>query len=280
MINSIWLDLKYAFRQLRHNPGFTFAALLALALGIGANTAIFSTVNGVLLNSMPFRSIQEPNRLMSIYERNPAILAFISERLPVRFKNYLEWKKQNQSFESIAAYQDASFDLSSADSTGHREPEQVHGARATSDFLPLLGVRPRIGRNFTAQEMRAGGGHVALISDDLWRSRFQTDPKIIGMTIRATGAEYQIIGVLQPDFELPATGQGLDQSKPKLWVPMNMNPSSQEEGNMALTVFGRLKRGVTLDAGARRDERNQPPATAGLSGHGSRMGHQRFPNRL
>jgi putative ABC transport system permease protein len=220
---------------------------MALALGIGANTAIFSTVNGVLLNSLPFRSIKEPNRLMSIYERNPAILAFISERLPVRFKNYLEWKKQNQSFESIAAYQDASFDLSSANSTGHREPEQVHGVRATSDFLPLLGVRPRIGRNFSADEMRSGAAHVGIISDDLWRSRFQADPNIIGRTIRATGTEYQIIGVLPPDFELPATGQGLDQSKPKLWVPMNINPSSQEERNMALTVFGRLKRGVTLD---------------------------------
>ena len=183
---------------------------------------------------------------MSIYERNPAILAFISERLPVRFKNYVEWKKQSRSFETIAAYQDANFDLTSAETTGNREPEQVHGVRATADVLPLLGVRPRAGRNFTVQETQAGGGHVAVISDDLWRSRFQADPKIIGKSIRATGTEYQIIGVLAPDFELPATAQGLDQSKPKMWVPMNINPSPQEEGNMALTVYGRLRQGVSL----------------------------------
>ncbi len=246
MIDSTWQDLKYALRQLRKSPAFTFAAVFALALGIGANTAIFSTINAVLLNSLPFRSIREPNRLMSIYERNPAILAFISERLPVRLKNFLEWKKQNRSFESLAAYQDTSFDLTSAGGNGNREPEHVDGATATADFFPLLGVRPRVGRDFTTEEIQSGRARVTLISDDLWRTRFQSDPNIVGKSIGATGTAYQIIGVLPPGFELPATGQGLDQSKPKMWLPLHINPSPQEEAGMALTVFGRLKPGVSI----------------------------------
>lgn len=228
MIDSTWQDLKYALRQLRKSPAFTFAAVFALALGIGANTAIFSTINAVLLNSLPFRSIREPNRLMSIYERNPAILAFISERLPVRLKNFLEWKKQNRSFESLAAYQDTSFDLTSAGSNGNREPEHVDGATATADFFPLLGVRPRVGRDFT-EEIQSGRARVTLISDDLWRTRFQSDPNIVGKSIGATGTAYQIIGVLPPGFELPATGQGLDQSKPKMWLPLHINPSPRKK---------------------------------------------------
>ncbi|HWF45453.1 MAG TPA: ABC transporter permease [Bryobacteraceae bacterium] len=239
-------DLVFALRQLRKNTGFTCAAVFALALGIGANTAIFSTINAVLLNSRPFQSMVQPSRIMSIYERNPALLAFIAERLPVRLKNYFEWKKQSHSFSGMAAYQSEAFDLTSNGQGGDREPEHIQGAAATADFFPLLGIRPRIGRNFTATEEETGNSHIAILSDDLWRSRFQSDPHILGKTIRATSLDYQIVGVLPASFELPSGSQGLDQNKPKMWVPLHINPGPDEESRMALMVFGRLKPGVTI----------------------------------
>jgi putative ABC transport system permease protein len=145
MIDSISHDLKNAFRQLQKNSGLTLAAICALALGIGANTTIFSTVDALLLNSQPFRSIREPARLMSVYERNPALLAFIAERLPVRFKSYQEWIKQSHSFEELAAYEDTHFDLTSERSGGNREPESVQAARATVNFFPRSEFDPSEG---------------------------------------------------------------------------------------------------------------------------------------
>ena len=247
-------DLTYALRQLRKSAGFTLAAVFALALGIGANVTIFSTVNAVVLNSAPFRWIKDPGRLVSIYERNPALLAWISERLPVRLKNYLAWKQQVNSFASIAAYQDISFDVTSSGANAGREPEKVDGVAVTPSFLPLLGIAPRIGRNFTLDDTQPGRGHVTIISDDLWRSRFSSDPNIIGRTLRAGGDEYQIVGVMPAGFELPAQSQGMDESRPKLWVPMNLNASPNEERSMALTVMGRLKPGATI--GQARAEMN------------------------
>lgn len=246
MIESLQRDLIFALRQFRKNTAFTSAAIFALALGIGANTAIFSTINAVLLNSRPFQSMVQPERIMSIYERNPALLAFISERLAVRLKNYLEWKKQSHSFSGMAAYESEGFDLTSNGQGGNREPEHIQGAAATSDFFPLLGIRPRIGRDFTAAEMQTGNSHVAILSHQLWRSRFQSDPNILGKTITATGVDYQIIGVLPASFELPAVDQGLDQNTPKMWVPLHINPDPAEEDRMDLMVFGRLRPGTTL----------------------------------
>ncbi len=237
-------DLTYALRQFRKSPGFVLAAVLALALGIGANVTIFSTVNAVVWNSAPFRRIKDPARLVSIYERNPALLAFISERLPARLKNYLAWQQQAHSFVAMGAYDYLSFDLTASEKDGNREPEHVHGASATPSFFPLLGIEPRIGRNFTMEDTQPGRDRVTIITDDLWRSRFASDPGIVGKTLRASGNEYRIIGVLPPAFELPADSQGLEQSKPKLWVPMHLDPNAA--GDMALIVFGRMKPGVTL----------------------------------
>jgi putative ABC transport system permease protein len=245
-MSSLGKDLLFAVRQLRKDTGFTCAAIFALALGIGANTAIFSTINAVLLNSRPFQSMVQPSRIMSIYERNPALLAFISERLNVRLKNYLEWKKQSRSFSGMAAYEMEGFDLTSNGGGGNREPEHIEGAAATADFFPLLGIRLRIGRNFTDSETQTGNSHVAILSDDFWRSRFQGDPNILGKSITATGEDYQIIGVLPSTFELPSGSLGLEQDKPKMWIPLPIDPSPAEEDRMDLTVFGRLRPGVTV----------------------------------
>lgn len=245
-MHALFQDLKYAYRQLARTPGFTFAAVFALALGIGANIVIFSTINAVLLNSRPFRSLKRPERLVSVYETNASIAAFLNGRLPVRLKNFLEWKKQAHCFAALEAYEEINFDLSSTDSSGDREPEQVNAVGATPGLLHMLGVAPRLGRGFTDADEQAGRDHVALISDELWHSRFSADPNIVGRTIRASGASYQIIGVLPPSFELPASSQGLDQSRPKLWVPMNLHPRTEQEKRVGLTAFGYLKPGVML----------------------------------
>lgn len=245
-MHALFQDLKYAGRQLSRTPAFTLAAVFALALGIGANIAIFSTVNAVLLNSLPFRALKQPERLVSIYETNPALGAFINGRLPVRVKNFLEWKKQANSFTTIEAYEDTHFDLTSTGSSDNREPEQVKGVSTTPGLLRLLGIAPRMGRGFTDADMQPGRDHVAIISNELWQSRFSANPNVVGRTISASGADYQIIGVLPPGFELPAGDQGLDQSRPKLWVPMNLHPTTEEENRKGLTVLGYLKPGATL----------------------------------
>jgi putative ABC transport system permease protein len=195
-MQTIWQDLRYAIRTLRKSPAFTLAAIFALALGIGANTAIFSVINAVLLNPLPLKALKEPDRLVMIWEKNPALTLFIAQRMPVRPKNYRVWKKESRSFEGMAAYSTTSFNLTARNDAGGLQPEQVEVATASADFLPLLGVRPRLGRNFTAGEMQPGNGYVAILSDDLYRSRFHGDPQVIGKTLRANGLEYQIVGVL------------------------------------------------------------------------------------
>ncbi len=234
-------DVRYAVRQLRRTPGFAFAAIFALALGIGANVAIFSTVNAVLLNSLPFRSLHQPERLVSLYETNPALLQFLAARLGVTHHNLLAWREQAHSFAGIEGYEDASLNMTSAD--GH-EPEQVEAVRATPGFLPLLGVTPRMGRNF---ERASGNTSVVLITDDLWRSRFSADPHIVGRMMRASDKDYQIIGILPERFELPATGQGFDQSKPKVWMPLVLHAEANDFAGPSLNVLARLKPGVTLE---------------------------------
>ena len=244
-VETLRQDLTYAVRQLRKGPGFALAAIFALALGIGANVTIFSTMKAVLLNSAPFRMMKDPKRLVSIYEQNPALLAFLSERLPVRWKTYAEWTKRVHSYDSLAAYQDRSFDLTSS-GVGNREPEQAAGIAVTPNFLPTLGISPVRGRNFTEQDAQSGRDRVAIISNSLWRSRFSADPNIIGKTIRANAQEYRVIGVLPSGFELPNSFQGLDQSKPELWVPLPPDPSEEDQETLALVVLGRLKPGVTI----------------------------------
>jgi len=245
-VDQLRVDLRYALRQLRKTPGFTAAAIFALALGIGANVTIFSTVNAVILNSAPFRFIRNPQRLVSIYERNPALMAFIAERLPVRLKDYLAWKQEAHSFAAMAAYDDVSFDLTSSRAGGNPEPEKIDGVAASPSLLPLLGIAPRIGRNFTLQDTQTGRDHVTILSDDLWRSRFAGDPNILGKSVRASGQDYRIIGVMPPGFELPAQAQGLDESRPKLWVPLHLDATNAEQQSMALTIIARLRPGATL----------------------------------
>ncbi|HVX67042.1 MAG TPA: ABC transporter permease [Bryobacteraceae bacterium] len=244
-METLWQDLKYAARMLRRSPGFTLAAVFALALGIGANTAMFSVVNAVLLNSRPLAALKDPERLTMIWEKHPALSGFLAQRLPTCLQNYLAWQKQNRSFEDIGLVGKQNFNLTGV-GPGAPRPEQVDAARATANFFSVLGASPRLGRSFTAEEMQPGRGHVAILSDELYRSRFHGDPRILERRIRVDSEDYQVVGVLPPGFELPAIWEGFDQVKAQLWVPVTMGTSDGQRKDRNYYAYGRLKPGVNL----------------------------------
>jgi putative ABC transport system permease protein len=214
-------DLRFAFRQLLKNPGFTAVAVLTLALGIGANTAMFSVVNAVILRPLPFR---EPGRLMLV-EGN-ALNNFAAP-------DFRDLAEQNRSFEQLGACATTTFNLS-----GGGEPERVNGARVSASWLPTLGVQPLYGRNLTADEDREGGENVVLLGHGLWQRQFGADPNIVGRTIRLDEQSYTVIGVLPPGLHFP--------SDKELFVPLALSAGVLDnyEGYF-LTLIARLKPGVT-----------------------------------
>src|SRR5579862_8060598 len=174
--------MRYALRILLRRPGFTLAATLSLALGIGVTTAIFSVLNAVALRPLPY---SDPDRLVWMTQ-----LLHGSSTDEVTFTpHFLEWRRQNHTFEGLAAYNYQTRNL-----TGMDQPMEVHTARASAALLPLLGVQPAIGRNFTRQEDSKGAEPVALLSDALWRGQFSADPQIAGRPVVLDGQQFQIIG--------------------------------------------------------------------------------------
>ena len=156
--------MKHAIRVLLKNPGFTLAAAITLALGIGANTAIFSVLNAMLLRAMPFR---DPQRLVMVWEANPALDSLVAERVQTCLRNFIEWRDQNRVFDGIAFFRYSSFDL-----TGGDKPEQVKAAPVSPGFFDVLGVRGLLGRTFAAGESEPGNDRVAVLSDSLYQRRF------------------------------------------------------------------------------------------------------------
>ena len=173
-------DLRYALRTLRKKPLFTVGAVLALALGFGANTAIFSVINSVVLHPLPFRDAE---RLVAIWEKNPALEGFIAERLPTALKNYNEWKKESRSFEAMGAFHDASLNL-----TGFDKPEEVAAAFATPDFFAVLGIQPQLGRAFTSEEASSGNNRVAILGAAFHQKKFGRSRDALGRTLTLNGA--------------------------------------------------------------------------------------------
>ena len=233
-------DLRYSFRNFRKNPGFVAIAVLVLALGIGANTAIFSVVNATLLHSLPFR---DPDRLMMIWEKNPQLTDMLAERVPTNLKNYYAWLDGSKSFESTGVYESEMFTV-----TGGDKPDRVEGARVSSDLPQVLGVHPVIGRMFSAEECAPGRDHVAVISHAYYEKRFGAKLDALGATVRLSGDDYKIIGVWPADFHMPAVWGGLDQKKPEVWLPLNMQRDQPKAAwiNRDKFVYARLKPGATL----------------------------------
>ncbi|HEX5438805.1 MAG TPA: ABC transporter permease, partial [Gemmatimonadaceae bacterium] len=233
-MDTLVRDLRLAVRGLRKSPGFTLIAILCLALGTGATTAIFSVVNAVLLRPLPY---PRPQQLVRLYESHTDRAGWHGSVSPA---NYLDWRQQNTVFAQLVAYGGANVNLQS-----DAAPQRLFAQRATTNLFALLGVSPELGRTFRPNDTQPGADHTVVLSDALWHSRFGGDPAIVGRTITLDGESYTVIGVMPPGFAFPAT------SSTDLWLPRTFTPDEHaQRGNRYLAVVGRLKPGVTLDAAA------------------------------
>jgi putative ABC transport system permease protein len=225
-------DLRYALRQLRKSPGFTLIAVLTLALGIGANTAIFSVIYAVLLRPLPY---PEADQVMIVTETGPNM-----PQISVSFPDYVDWKRDNTVFEEIAISRRESFNLSGLEG---RAPEQISGGLVTANFFKVIGLNPQQGRVFTEEEDRVGGPLVAVISDRLWQRIFSRDPKVLGRSVNFGNQPYTIIGVMPPQMFSPRTVD--------VWFPIMRrtdHPAWQTRDNHpGLFGWARLKKGVTQE---------------------------------
>jgi putative ABC transport system permease protein len=224
-LETVAQDVSYALRSLRKSPGFTATAVLALALGIGANTAVFTVVNGVLLRPLPF---PEAQRL--------TLISYRPTRGPFHYQpsmadaHYVAFRRQNQSYERTATFAGETMTL-----TGAGDPVRLPAAIVTPDFFPTLRVNASLGRTFLSDEDQKGRDQVALLSDTLWRSRFGADPNVLGKTITVDGARRQVVGVMPPGFAFPQDAA--------LWTPLDAAPDGHN--SFSRPVIGRLKPGVT-----------------------------------
>ncbi len=253
-LDTLLQDIRYGIRMLAKSPGFTSVAVLTLALGIGANTAIFSVVNAVLLESLPFR---DPSRLISVMETKS------SQGLDWLFvtpNNFFEWQRRSTSFESIAASHGCGYRLADANNARF-----VQGACASASFLPMLGVQPVLGRLWSAEEDLPGRDRVAVLSYDFWRQQFGGDPAAIGKTIQRSSdnVPYTIIGVLPDGFQFASEDLSV-------WTPLGIDPNGDSLRYHTQLVFARLKPGVTreqaqseMDGVARQLEREFPQTNIG-----------------
>ncbi len=233
-------DLRYGLRQLRNSPGFTAVAVLTLALGIGANTAIFAVVNGVVLRPPPFPN---PEQLVMLFERNRKMGH--DQNAPAA-ANYLDWHAQNDVFSRMAAYGGGEYNL-----TGDQRPERVAVSAVTADLFPLLGTAPLLGRTFVTEEEQPGHDRVVILSYGLWEERFGGKPDIVGKSITVNGRACTVIGVMPPGFVFPGdTGTVLKiyTSPPaRLWVPLALDAETWAvRSDHYLSVIARLKQNVTM----------------------------------
>ncbi len=223
-------DLRFSLRTLRKNPGFTLAAVLALALGIGANSAMFSVIDGVLLRPLPF---PRSDRLVNVWENN-----FVRNlpTFPVAAANYYDWKKQNQVFSALGAYQGSTFNLATTDGA----PERYIGALCDRGFFDVLGVPPLLGRVFTGEEEPAGKNGVIVLSYGVWRQRFGADPNVIGQSLQMDGSSKIVIGIMPENFQYPPLTT--------MWAPLGFDNQARERRDLhRLRVIARVKNGVTVE---------------------------------
>jgi hypothetical protein len=190
-MNTIWLDMRYGLRMLAKKPGFTTVAVLTLALGIGANTAIFSVVNAVLLRPLPY---PEPSRLVALWESNQERPEL---RNAISYPNFFDWRSQNQSFERMASYYTNDVAL-----TGVATPVNLRSAVVSPELFAVLGVQPRLGRWFVEEEERPGARAV-IINHGLWQRQFGSDPNIVGSSLTLDGKPFTVVGVMPEGFQFP-----------------------------------------------------------------------------
>ncbi|HVF91610.1 MAG TPA: ABC transporter permease, partial [Blastocatellia bacterium] len=246
-------DLRYGSRMLLKHRGFTVIAILTLALGIGANSAIFSVVNAVLLRPLQFK---EPDRIVKLWETLPQ-----GGTGTVSVPNLEDWREQSDAFTGLAAYEFKDFTMQ-----GQDNPERISGASVSANFFDVLEARPLLGRGFLPGEDRAGGDRIAVLSYQLWQSSFGADPQIIDKTVPLGGESLTVVGVMPPEFKFPSRLTAL-------WVPLVFSPGQlASRGSHAFFAVGRLKPGVTLEQAreqmktiGKRLEQQYPDQQAGRS---------------
>ncbi len=233
-MRATWADLRHGFRTLLRNPGFASLAILTLALGIGATSAIFGVVDRVLLRPLPFR---QPDRLVYVWGRLTGI-GLVRDQNGVSPPEYIDLRTRNRVFEDVAAHDSGSLNL-----TGDGEPERIEAAFVTASFFHVLGVQPVMGRAFITDEDRPGTAHVVVMSFELWRRRFASDPGIVGGRLRLDGENYTVIGIMPAGFEL--------FNHADLWRPVAFTPdqlSENQRGSHYLNVIARLHRNASMTA--------------------------------
>jgi len=246
-------DIRYPIRMLAKNPGFTFIAVLTLALGIGANTAIFSVVNGVMLNPLPY---PQPARLVSMYRK-----VFGFEHGSVPYLSFQDWQKQNRTTETMASYRDANYNL-----TGMGEAERVPVGQVSADFFKALGENPLMGRFFNSDEDRPGASPMIVLGEGFWKRKFGGAPDALGKTILLNGTGYTVIGIVRDNFKIFTDGQ--------VYVPIGQwnDPTFRDRTiSMGMDVVARLKPGVTveqaradMDSVAREQAIDYPKSNGGM----------------
>jgi len=234
MLDTLRQDLRFALRQLRRSPGFALAAILTLALGIGANTALFSVAHEVLLRPLPYAGA---GRLLELRERNGPQ---DTHGMVVTFGNFAAWQERSRSFESFAAWGYGAFTL-----TGTGEPRRLQALAVNADYFKTLYIQPSAGRYFAPRDADPGEPHVVVLSHSLWESQFGGDPSVVGRTITLSGAPYTVVGVAAPAYAL--------SDRPNLvYVPLVFGPSERaEHGDHELAVVGKVRTGVTATAAVR-----------------------------
>jgi len=237
-LENLLQDARYGLRMLAKNPGFTAVVVLTLALGIGANTAIFSVVNGVLLSPLPFPNAK---RVVSMFQDKPNF-----PKGSISYPNFLDWQHDNRTFESIAAYRWADGSIS-----GVGEPEEVKAQRVSATFFPILGVKPILGRNFSAEEDRRGANPTVIISEGLWKRKFGADPNVIGKRLIVAGTGRTIVGVVPSSFRLKIQ----NFRSADVYEPIGEEADAKfhrRDSFWGMDAIGLLKPGVTLEQ-ARED---------------------------
>jgi predicted permease len=257
-IETLLQDLRFGIRMFLKSPGLTAVLVLTIALGIGLNSALFSVVNTLLLNPLPFPGA---DRLIIAWTRSAKIS---SNRLGVTPEEFEDWRKQTQSFAGITALDGTLFNLSGTD-----EPERIQAGRVSTNFFSVFGIKPALGRDFLSEEGDLKSGRVVILSHSVWQRRFNADPSLIGRTITLNDLPYVVVGILPPEFRFPKIHGGIPGLE--LWTPLPLE-SLPYRGAPYLSVFARLKPGLPLETAqaelntiARRLEIAYPQTHSGKS---------------
>jgi putative ABC transport system permease protein len=233
-MQTLWQDLRQGARSLFKRPSFTIVAVIALALGVGANTAIFSVVYAVLLRALPYR---DSDRLVTVWEHNKTRG---NAQNVINLGNFFDWKEQNRVFEDMATF----FDMT-ANLTSGGEPEEIPSQIATPNLFNILGVNPIMGRDFTNDDGKPGAARVVLLSFGLWQRRFGGDPQIIGRKLLLNGNETTVVGVMPPDFNWHVKAGSMTRKMAEMWAPWQIDETMKRRGGRFASAVARLKPGVT-----------------------------------